>query len=128
MRARRYGTGCAAPAASGAHQCPCPTVGDEVGLPGAVVGRCRVAEALTEAAAAADAVVGASAAAGVALVAAAVPVRAPDSDEGFGTAAFDAWADCDGRAVETAPCGAEKGIRLFGATGPPSRLQTTITA
>jgi hypothetical protein len=30
--------------------------------------------------------------------------------------------------VEAAECGAENGIRVSGATGPPSRLQTTMTA
>jgi hypothetical protein len=131
MRARRHGTSSAAPAASSAHQCPCPTVGDEVGLPGTVVGRCPVADALAEDGAEAGAVVVATVG-GVVLewALAAVVAVAPGAGDALATpasGATDGCADCDARTGETEGCGAEKGTRLFGATGPPSKLQTTMS-
>jgi len=132
MCTRRYGTSSAAPAASSAHQCPCPTVGDAVGLPGAVVGRRPVARALAEDDAEAGAVVDAATVAGVVLewALAAVVAGAPGVGDALATpasGATDGCADCDARTGETEGCGAGKGTRLFGATGPPSKLQTTIS-
>jgi hypothetical protein len=64
---------------------------------------------------------------GAAVVVVALCV-APAEARGIRASASAVTEGCEGRTEDPAVRGAEKGIKVSGETGPPSRLQITISA